>query len=142
MDEPFGRWIAPTEPTPLDFFGDICIRIAPGWDKARLADFLREIADRLEILDQFEDYDTENREFCKAAHAAIQAAEPETDYFGVCPACYTNDGCLNIGPDHWYVCHEHRVKWCVGSNLFSAWRHETDCAARRERQADSGLCGD
>jgi RecA-family ATPase len=23
---------------------------------------------------------------------------------------------------HWFVCHEHKVKWCVGSNLFSGWR--------------------
>ena len=49
----------------------------------------------------------------------------EVDYFGGCPFCRRNDGCLNVHRDHWFVCHLHRVKWCVGSNLFSAWRHES-----------------
>ena len=51
---------------------------------------------------------------------------PEVDYWGGCRFCRKNDGCLSIGPVHWYVCHRHRVKWCVGENLFSAWRHETE----------------
>jgi hypothetical protein len=21
------------------------------------------------------------------------------------------------------VCHDHKVKWCIGENLFSTWRH-------------------
>jgi hypothetical protein len=49
-------------------------------------------------------------------------ADPD-DYFGGCPDCGypgTNDGFLNIGRDHWYVCHLHRTKWRVGSNLFDA----------------------
>jgi hypothetical protein len=41
------------------------------------------------------------------------------DYFGVCPTCGSNDGFLIIGRDHWFICKEHRVKWLVGSNLFS-----------------------
>ena len=49
-----------------------------------------------------------------------------TDYFGGCPKCWRNDGHLNDGPDHWYVCHKHKVCWFVGSNLFSAWRHEDE----------------
>ena len=48
------------------------------------------------------------------------------DYYGVCPECGKNDGCLNVGRAHWYVCHEHKTKWFVGSNLFASWRHESE----------------
>ena len=51
---------------------------------------------------------------------------PEIDYFGGCPECTKNDGHLNIGRSHWYVCHKHKTTWCVGANLFSAWRHESE----------------
>ena len=47
-------------------------------------------------------------------------------YFGNCPKCRRTHGCRSIGPDHWYVCHTHRTKWCVGSNLFSTWKELTD----------------
>ena len=53
--------------------------------------------------------------------------KPKADpYFGVCPHCQSNDGYLNIGPDEWFVCHRHQVKWLIGSNLFSGWRRETE----------------
>ena len=48
------------------------------------------------------------------------------DHFGVCPTCHRNNGYENVGPAHWFVCHRHRVRWCVGSNLFSSWREQTD----------------
>jgi hypothetical protein len=48
------------------------------------------------------------------------------DYFGGCPKCWRNDGCLNVGPVHWFICHKHRTKWFVGENLFSTWRDETE----------------
>ncbi len=48
------------------------------------------------------------------------------DHFGVCPKCHQNDGFLNIWEDHWSVCHFHRVKWRVGSNLFDVWRREDE----------------
>jgi hypothetical protein len=44
------------------------------------------------------------------------------DPFGNCPECGRTDGCLSIGPDHWYYCRVHQTKWWVGSNLFSGWR--------------------
>ncbi len=47
-------------------------------------------------------------------------------YFGVCPICQRQNGMLNDGPDHWFVCNTHMTKWCVGSNLFSGWQHLTD----------------
>ena len=48
------------------------------------------------------------------------------EHFGVCPKCFRTEGHLNIGPDHWYHCRKHKLKWNVGSNLFSAWRHESE----------------
>ena len=38
---------------------------------------------------------------------------PEIDYFGGCPKCTLNDGCLNIERSHWYICHKHKTKWWV-----------------------------
>ena len=49
----------------------------------------------------------------------------EADYWGGCPLCGKNDGYLNLGRSHWFVCHEHRTKWCRGENLFSTWREES-----------------
>ena len=49
----------------------------------------------------------------------------EDTYFGVCPECHDNDGYLNVHRTHWYICHEHRVRWWVGWSLFSTWRFET-----------------
>jgi hypothetical protein len=55
----------------------------------------------------------------------IASGEGE-NYFGVCPECGKTDGYLNIGRAHWFVCHEHRVRWCAGHNLFSGWREEDE----------------
>jgi len=49
----------------------------------------------------------------------------QSEYFGVCPTCHKNDGCINIGQGHWMYCKAHKVMWYIGSNLFSAWREET-----------------
>jgi hypothetical protein len=48
------------------------------------------------------------------------------DYFGVCPICQRQNGCRSIGRDHWFVCDTHKMKWWVGSNLFSSWRDQTE----------------
>ena len=53
-------------------------------------------------------------------------ANDNIPYFGGCPHCHRNDGCINDGPDHWFICELHRTKWSAGSNLFSSWRDETD----------------
>jgi hypothetical protein len=47
-------------------------------------------------------------------------------HFGVCPYCALTDGHLNVESGHFYVCHQHRVKWFVGNNLFSDWRRESE----------------
>ena len=52
---------------------------------------------------------------------------PTTDeYFGGCPHCGHNDGHVNNGPDHWFICYQHKTKWLAGSNLFSGWRDEDE----------------
>jgi hypothetical protein len=56
-------------------------------------------------------------------------SESEPDHFGDCPKCfeesriYHNDGHIDVRQTHFYICTIHKVAWCVGSNLFSAWRH-------------------
>jgi hypothetical protein len=54
--------------------------------------------------------------------------------FGWCPECGRSDGYLNIGRVHWYYCDAHRVKWCIGSNLFSSWRDEDEPTWQRNAQ--------
>jgi hypothetical protein len=49
----------------------------------------------------------------------------QVEHFGVCPVCFSSDGYLNVGRTHWFVCHEHGLRWCAGANLFSSWRRET-----------------
>lgn len=50
------------------------------------------------------------------------------EYFGGCPTCGKTDGYLNIGRDHWFVCDAHSAKWCIGSNLFSSWREQSEAS--------------
>jgi len=48
---------------------------------------------------------------------------PQADgAFGWCPRCRNNDGYVSVYQDQWCVCHRHRAKWRIGSNLFSSWR--------------------
>ena len=54
-------------------------------------------------------------------------------YFGACPSCGRTDGYLNDGSDHWFVCVEHRIKWQLGTNLFSGWREVTEVEKDRAR---------
>ena len=48
------------------------------------------------------------------------------DHFGVCPRCFRSGVMRNIGRVHVMACDEHRVRWNIGSNLFSAWREEPE----------------
>jgi hypothetical protein len=49
-----------------------------------------------------------------------------TDYFGGCPHCGASHGYLNVRPEHRIVCDPHKVKWRIGSNLFSYWKDENE----------------
>ncbi len=55
-----------------------------------------------------------------------------------CPGCGNHDGYLNVGPDHWFVCHRHKTRWRAGSNLFSGWRDENEETWARNRILLSG----
>lgn len=48
------------------------------------------------------------------------------DIHGVCPRCRKNDGVLNVGRVHFFICHQHKVWWPRGANLFDSWRHEDE----------------
>jgi len=43
---------------------------------------------------------------------------------GNCPECGHAGQILNVGREHYGVCHEHKVSWHIGSNLFSGWQDE------------------
>lgn len=47
------------------------------------------------------------------------------DTFGGCPQCGRNDGFINVGRNHWFVCDLHKTKWWIGSNWFACWRSQT-----------------
>jgi hypothetical protein len=55
----------------------------------------------------------------------------EDDYFGLCPICHKTDGYANAGRSHRFFCKEHKTSWCIGSNIFSDWRHQTEEEQRR-----------
>lgn len=60
------------------------------------------------------------------------------DEFGLCPRCRRSDGYLNIGREHFGVCHRHRVQWRIGDNLFSDWRDEDEPIWRRNERLLAG----
>lgn len=33
---------------------------------------------------------------------------------------------MNVRAEHWIVCDAHKVKWRIGSNLFSCWKDENE----------------
>ena len=49
-----------------------------------------------------------------------------TEYEGGCPECGKNSGMLNVERTHYCVCETHEVYWCVGGNLYSGWRRESE----------------
>lgn len=65
-------------------------------------------------------------EFCCDEEESVEKENKVIDYFGGCPECGGNDGYLNIGRGHWFICHEHKTAWHIGSNLFSSWKEESE----------------
>ena len=53
-------------------------------------------------------------------------ARYQEEQFGNCPVCGKTDGYVNISCNHWFVCHEHKTKWFVGSGLFPSWENERE----------------
>ncbi len=59
---------------------------------------------------------------------AIETMESkgECANWGNCPQCGEEPGYVNIGKVHFMVCNGCRTHWCIGANLFSSWRDETE----------------
>jgi hypothetical protein len=57
------------------------------------------------------------------ANARKKAKAPKD--IGVCPYCGKVDGYYNYGPNHYFVCFEHKARWLGAYDLFSTWRNET-----------------
>jgi hypothetical protein len=49
-----------------------------------------------------------------------------SSYNGACPECGRADRVLNVGSTHWGYCPDDKLRWLIGSNLFSGWKHETE----------------
>jgi hypothetical protein len=49
----------------------------------------------------------------------------DTEYSG-CPYCSAAEEFINVGRKHYFLCRVHGTAWCVGENLFSAWREESE----------------
>lgn len=71
-------------------------------------------------------------------HERQHPAPPADDHFGTCPECGGHDGYLNAGSAHWFICHEHRVRWAAGSGLFSSWRDESEAEQRHAYEVSPG----
>jgi hypothetical protein len=60
-------------------------------------------------------------------------------YWGLCPVCHKTDGCVtDVAMRHFYFCKQHKVRWCVGQNLFSIWM-VYDAEQRERRMNEMGL---
>jgi hypothetical protein len=46
--------------------------------------------------------------------------------FGLCPYCRKTDGYMNLEKEHWFACHEHKVRWWGGRGIFSTYRFESE----------------
>ena len=60
-------------------------------------------------------------------------------FFGDCPKCRRNDGYVNIGRNHWFLCKKHRVKWFFGTDIFPTWRDENQEIWWKNAQLISGF---
>ena len=64
---------------------------------------------------------------CKHSNSAyfdILIVTDDDNYWGHCTVDSHENFYLNIGKGHWMVCHECKIKWFIGANLFSSWRQE------------------
>ena len=48
------------------------------------------------------------------------------NHFGYCPRCRAEPTYLDVHKDNWCACLGCKVRWHVGWNLFSSWRHQTE----------------
>jgi hypothetical protein len=99
--------------------------------KAGIKEFpsiLKHAANQLKEQAAFlEDLSNQKIEYSEEEYEKLkrEVEQVEENRFGVCPECRETDGYLNIGRNHWFVCHKHKKKWCIGFNLFSSWQEES-----------------
>jgi hypothetical protein len=54
-------------------------------------------------------------------------SQDHDDYWGLCPECHAEPILRNVRSTHWATCSRGcGVRWTVGDNLFSSWRHEDE----------------
>lgn len=58
-------------------------------------------------------------------------------HFGGCPFCGDSDGPYITGRADWLCCVSHRVRWCIGENLFRKGRFQSP----EEREATNQWLG-
>jgi hypothetical protein len=83
----------------------------------------------LKVFETFsndDDTDQPQRSGSRDEPVATTVEVNEPSYFGGCPECGKNDGYLNVGRTHWFICHAHRTRWWGGENLFSCWRGQNE----------------
>jgi hypothetical protein len=76
-----------------------------------------------------------------SAHSIPDGTRQSPEYiaqWGGCPECGDNDGYVDIGKSHWFLCRAHKAMWFAGANLFSSWHGETE-AEQRARYDELGL---
>ncbi|MBK8270698.1 MAG: hypothetical protein IPK83_21280 [Planctomycetes bacterium] len=54
--------------------------------------------------------------------------DPCRERYGGCPQCGRTSRFLVLWGDNWFVCREHRTRWCIG-NMFEALSWERKAAA-------------
>ena len=42
-------------------------------------------------------------------------------HFGGCPVCGHAEGPVNVLKENWFICREHRIKWCTGVGIFDVY---------------------
>lgn len=77
--------------------------------------------------------------FCELG---LQAANeepppPEDSWYGWetgCPQCGGSTSFLNARWDHWGICENCKLRWRIGSNLFSSWQEEAEADWQRNAE--------
>jgi hypothetical protein len=58
--------------------------------------------------------------------------KPRTEFD--CPKCGCCSNIANVGRVHWGLCKSCGIRWCIGENLFSGWREESEADWERNRR--------
>lgn len=53
--------------------------------------------------------------------------------YGCCPVCGYSEGPFNLHKENWFVCTEHRLRWCASYNVFDNLDGEAEAADIMER---------